>query len=343
MAVGPLTFGQSALNAGQGLPQDPHAVFAAAAPFYDFSSPTLKPWHLKAIYHLYDEKGNPGAQGTYEHWWASPTVYRDSWTRAGAVHTDWYTADGKHAFIAEGGPLEIFEYKLRSALLSPLPSAADLDPAKVRLDRGSFGPKDAKLPCIMVVPLMPQHGQVQVVPLGLFPTYCFDPQLPVLRTSSSFGALNMGFENVVKVQGKYLAREVLLFEGDHKLLSATVDSITYLNPSDPALTPSQDAKLTSAHSVQIAGGVAAGSLLKMVVPVYPQDAKHARVSGTVVLEATIGMDGGVHDLQVVSAPWPSLAASALWAVSHWQYKPYLVNGEPVDVETTINVVYTLRP
>jgi protein TonB len=95
------------------------------------------------------------------------------------------------------------------------------------------------------------------------------------------------------------------------------------------------------EKVQIAAGIAVGSLLKKEVPVYPQDAKDARVSGKVVLQATIGMDGGVHDLHVVSAPWPSLVASALWAVSHWEYKPYLLNGEPVEVETTVNVIYSL--
>jgi hypothetical protein len=67
-------FAQTAANAGPGLPQDPREIFAAAAPFYDFNSPDLKPWHLKATYQLYDEKGKPGEQGTYEYWWASRQV-----------------------------------------------------------------------------------------------------------------------------------------------------------------------------------------------------------------------------------------------------------------------------
>jgi protein TonB len=93
--------------------------------------------------------------------------------------------------------------------------------------------------------------------------------------------------------------------------------------------------------VNLAAGVAVGLLVKKEAPVYPQDAKDAHISGTVVLQATIGLDGGIHDLHVVSTPWPSLAASALWSVSHWEYRPYLLDGEPVEVETTINVIYTL--
>ncbi|MGD0520190.1 MAG: energy transducer TonB [Terracidiphilus sp.] len=344
-------FGQTAGSATLGLPKDPRAIFAAAAPFYDFTSPELKPWHLKATYQLYDENGKPTEQGTYEYWWVSPKIHRSSWTRPGVTHTDWYTADGKHAYQASGEPLKFFEYKLQSALFSPLPDSDDLDPAKVRLDREPLGAKGNKLPCIMVVPLMPQHGRIQTVPLGLFPTYCFDPQLPALRVSSSFGATTTEFSNIVKAQNRYLAREILITEGKRKILSATVDLVTWLDAADPALKPATVVALPYVKSVNVAdvkkvnvsGGVMAVSIVKKEQPVYPQDAKDAQITGTVVLRATIGIDGEIHDLHVVSAPWPSLAASALWAVSHWEYKPYLLSGEPVEVETTVNVIYTLGP
>ena len=336
-------FGQASAVPTPGLPKDPKELFAAAAPFYDFTASTLKPWHLKASYQLYDEQGNPSEQGTYEYWWVSPQAYRSTWSRPEATHTDWHTADGKHAHLATGDRLKFFEYKLQGALLSPLPDAGDLDPTKFRLDRETKSSDGAKFPCIMVIPLMPQHGQVQSVPMGLFPTYCFDPQMPVLRVSYSFGTVTTGFNKIVKVQNRYLAREILLFEGKRKILTATVDSITNLSPSDPALTPPEGANVSKVDRVQISAGVSAGFLLKKQIPVYPQDAKDARASGTVVLQATIGMDGGVHDLRVVQTPWPSLAASALWAVSHWEYRPYLLGGEPVEVETTVNVIFSLGP
>jgi TonB family protein len=179
------------------------------------------------------------------------------------------------------------------------------------------------------------------VPLGLFPTYCFDAQLPLLRISYSFGTVTTEFNHVVTMQNRYLPREILMFEGKRKILSATVDMIGGLNPSDTALVPSADALIAKLGTVQIAGGVAQGFLLKKQTPFYPQDAKSAHVSGTVVLQATIGMDGGIHELRVVSAPWPSLAAAALWAVSQWEYRPYLLDGAPVEVRTTVNVVFTL--
>jgi TonB family protein len=325
------------------LPKDPRQILALAAPYYDFDDSSLKPWHLKATYQLYDEKGNPSEEGIYEYWWASPKVYRSSWTRKSATHTDWHTGDGKYAYKAAGSALDYFEYRLQSALLSPLPDSKDLDPAKVRLDR-ELEPifAGAKSPCIMIVPLMPQHGQIQTVPVGLFPTYCFDDKLPALRASFSWGALAEEFNHLAKVQGKYLAQEILFFEGKRKILTANVNTIEGLNPSDAALLPAADAKVPHEDkSEQIAPGVMVGMLVKKQQPVYPQDAKDARVSGKVVIEAIIGRDGGIHELKVVSTPWPSLTASALWAVSQWQYKPYLLNGEPVDVETTVNVIYSL--
>jgi TonB family protein len=157
----------------------------------------------------------------------------------------------------------------------------------------------------------------------------------------SFGTVSEFFNRIVKVQNRYMAREITFYNGDHKILSATIDSVTSLSPSDPALIPPTDlmpAK-NSDTTTPIAAGVIAGMNINKEIPVYPEDAKAARISGTVTLQAVVGRDGGIHDLRVVSAPWPSLVASALWAVSHWQYKPYMLNGEPVEVETTINVIY----
>jgi TonB family protein len=343
-------FAQTADNAGPSLPKDPREILAAAAPFYDFTSPELKPWHLKATYQLYDEKGKPGEQGTYEYWWASPQVYRNTWTRPGATHTEWHIANGKHAHQDNGEPLKFFEYKIQAALLSPLPTQADLSPDRSRMELRTVKTKEAKYPCIMVIPLMPTYPGLKDVPLGLFPTYCFDPQLPALRASHDFGTLTANFNHIVKVQNRYIAKEITILDVERKILSAEVASITALNPSDPALTPPVeptvakpgDVPVSKAEkTVQISSGVMAGMIVLKKQPYYPEDAKRAGISGTVVLQATIGTDGSIHNLHVISAPSPMLAISALWAVSQWQYKPYLLFGEPVEVETTVNVIYTL--
>ena len=339
----PCLSGQSAPDAEQQFPTDPRAALESAMPGYDFSTASLKPWHFKASYQLYDSNGSPSTSGTYEYWWASTQVYRSSWTRPGVNHTDWHTADGNHWFLASGEPLGIFEYQLQAAWLSPLPAKADLDREKFRLvpERVSLG--QSKVPCVMVVPVMPLTAKIQAIPVGLFPTYCFDAKLPALRASFSFGAFTTGFNKIAVVQGRYLAKEITILEGKRKILTATVDTIGGLSPDDAALTPSADAKAEKKGGrVQLPPGLTVGKLIKKVAPYYPQDAKSAHVSGTVVLNATIGMDGAIHDLRVLEAPWPSLVAAALQAASQWQYRPFLENGEPVEVETTLKVVFQLE-
>ncbi len=93
-------------------------------------------------------------------------------------------------------------------------------------------------------------------------------------------------------------------------------------------------------TVAVSAGVAGGLLVQRTAPVYPQIAKTARVSGTVVLKATISKTGIIKNLHVVSGP-AMLTQSALDAVKTWRYKPYKLNGDPVEIETTINVTFTL--
>jgi periplasmic protein TonB len=92
--------------------------------------------------------------------------------------------------------------------------------------------------------------------------------------------------------------------------------------------------------IRVGGQVAAANLIRQVQPVYPAIAKTAHISGTVVLHAVISKDGSIQELTYISGP-PLLMKNAMDAVRQWRYKPTLLNGEPVDVDTTISVVFTL--
>jgi len=110
-----------------------------------------------------------------------------------------------------------------------------------------------------------------------------------------------------------------------------------------------------ANAAQVAGGndsrppkqlsippdVMARNLLTKTMPVYPPAAKKAKIEGTVALRAVISKDGNVESLRVISGP-QKLQQSALDAVRQWKYKPYLLNGDPIEVETTVNIVYDLK-
>jgi protein TonB len=92
--------------------------------------------------------------------------------------------------------------------------------------------------------------------------------------------------------------------------------------------------------VRMAPTVMAASIVKQVAPKYPSKAKKDHVEGTVVMHAIIGKDGSIKDLKVMSGP-DVLVASSEKAVKQWKYKPTLLLGNPVEVDTTISVVYEL--
>lgn len=106
-------------------------------------------------------------------------------------------------------------------------------------------------------------------------------------------------------------------------------------------SPFGQAKVKVVPSVSaISAGVAEGMLIHRTDPVYPQFARESHVAGTVVLGATIAKSGQIQDLHLINGP-AVLASAALEAVRTWRYKPYLLNNEPVEVQTTIKVVFAL--
>ena len=82
-------------------------------------------------------------------------------------------------------------------------------------------------------------------------------------------------------------------------------------------------------------------IISKVPPVYPPQAKKDHVQGRVVLDAIIGKDGSMENIKVIKSVREDLDQSAIDAVRQWKYQPYLLNGDPIEVETTINIIYTL--
>ncbi len=92
--------------------------------------------------------------------------------------------------------------------------------------------------------------------------------------------------------------------------------------------------------VPVSRGVSEGLLIHPVKPTYPPIALTAHVQGEVILQAVIGKDGTIQNLHIVSGH-PMLIKAAVDAVQQWRYRPYLLNGEPVEVETQVRVTFTI--
>jgi protein TonB len=105
-------------------------------------------------------------------------------------------------------------------------------------------------------------------------------------------------------------------------------------------TPVAVPKVATPQRVRVSAGVTQGLKIRDAKPNYPPLARQARIQGTVVLHAIIGKDGAITGLQLISGH-PMLAPAAIEAVKQWRYKPYLLNGEPVEVDTEVQVNFTL--
>lgn len=105
--------------------------------------------------------------------------------------------------------------------------------------------------------------------------------------------------------------------------------------ASPSVRPEPQVK------ARVSQGVMNGLLIGRIIPEYPPIAREMGVEGTVILQASISKTGTIENLRVVSGP-ELLRRAAINAVSQWRYQPYLLNGNPVEVETTVNVRFTLH-
>ena len=120
------------------------------------------------------------------------------------------------------------------------------------------------------------------------------------------------------------------------VIGGIIGSVPSAAPPPPPPPP----KPQTPSRIRVGGNVQAANLIKKVVPVYPPLAKQARIQGTVRFTAIIGKDGTIQNLQLVSGH-PLLVPAATEAVKQWLYKPTLLNGDPVEVITQIEVNFTL--
>jgi TonB family protein len=152
--------------------------------------------------------------------------------------------------------------------------------------------------------------------------------------------LKRGFEEyqapqVVLEPGREASRNVTL------QVAAVMDEVDVVAEGTAKPLPSSGTSGKPAR-LRVGGDVEAAKRLNLVTPAYPQAAKAAGIQGTVILHAIIGMDGTPLSLRVMNSEIdPELTRSAVEAVSKWRYRPTFLNGEPIEVDTTIMVNFTL--
>lgn len=311
------------------VPSDPRELMLLAAKTNGLTGDDMQPWHLKASYKLFDEQGNVTDQGTYEELWVSPIKYKRVVIGTKFNYSVYGTEKG--AFFAGNQEQEFAgEDDVRRGLLNWLPSTEVIEKSNYSLFKREDG--GLKFSCL---------NQKDANGLAFGPTWCLDTDKLILRISFSADGAQILHNRILRFRGRFLTGNMQFNHGGKTALSAHLDSIETINAVDEAaFLPPAGAVLRKPRRISIAGGVTQGFLIKRLVPDYPSAAKEARVSGTVVLKAIIGKDGHIRDLQVVSGPL-MLQQTSLDTVKQWVYRPYMLYDDPVEVQTTVNVVFTL--
>jgi len=158
-------------------------------------------------------------------------------------------------------------------------------------------------------------------------TYCFRDIPPTIATVDHRHIVDNPLPGEADIPGTEAGRNI----------PGTLDA--FMTRREPA--PPQPVEHTKPRTVQVSSKVQEARLVRRVQPVYPPLAITIRREGRVELRAIIATDGAVQALEVISGD-PLLVRSALTAVREWRYQPTLLNGEPVEVDTYITVVYTLN-
>ena len=316
------------------MPSDPAALLALAARKNGLQNAQATPWHMKGTYQVLDEKGSVKEAGSFEEFWVSEKKMKITYTDPGFNQTLYSTKDGGFR-VGDQRSASHEGLAARYSLFPFFPSEEFLKNSKIdSIDRqvGSL-----QLRCVRVDTSKPGAGEFSEV-------YCFNLNAPILRLfEMSRGSSQNIYNGIVSFHGIYVARDVSVSSQGKLWMKIHVDTLEPLSDVDESnFTPPQGAVPIKDAKIDVAPSVMAGRILHRVSPEYPEALKSVHLEGTVVLQGTIKKDGTVGDLKVISGPKP-LYPSALQAVSQWVYEPYLLNGEPVEVGTTINVIFGSPP
>jgi TonB family protein len=295
----------------------------------------VKPWHLKIHAQLFDAKGNPAEQGDIEEWWAAPDQYLISYSLPSYTGKLLHNADGVFRTAGIGVPPMAVAMLLEQAV-HPMPRAEDVAASEPLLRKETVG--GIPLDCIMIS--QPQKG-IPVEPLGLYPTYCLDAAKNALLATYELGTIATVQNSVGLFQKLTVATSFNINIGPTKMAEGKLTMLSGLKP-EPAQFAKSDGFEPAAKLTPVDATFMNDQGLMKMPPVYPAAAKSKHMDGAVVLNAVIGRDGHVLGLKLKSAEDADLALSALYTVRQWTYKPFLVNGKPVDVDTTITVRFQYR-
>lgn len=314
------------------LPADPMQRLELASKVNGLEAADIHPWHLKASYEIQDPEGKPLDKGTFEEWWAGPKRYKVIYHGQDFLQTEYGTEKG----VFREGDAQIPPFlleALRSIIGRPVPSVNESAQGDTQLQGQDRHFGNAQLACTA----FGFKGRKRVD--SRYASYCFGSSNAVLRYANSYANVEQVlFNNESVFSDRYVAKEIVLLFLGHSRLSVHIGTLEPIDMSDPIFaTVPEDAALIPARVVMVFPTLDA---ISKAFPRYPIEAKETRTQGAVLMSATITTGGRVTNIQVLAGP-KVLQAAAVDAIRQWRYKPILLGGQPVEVDLTLQILFTL--
>jgi len=324
-ANGPAAASAAAQSAVSTPPMDDWGKLVAAN---NLDAKGNSPFHLGMTFQLYDLTGKPTETGSFESWWPGVGRIR-SFVKLAGLNEDGSAPDGADAATVRNAYLVS---QLMEAAVHPVPTIVSSGGMVTKpLNSGKF-----QLSCTG-----PKPSQAEAMN-ALLETACMTPNsTDVLTMQGLSGNLTMLRPKTGKFRDTFVAMELRIL---YLRMDAIAGKMTGLQVYDPAnaRAESSEAAVSRPPVVRISGGVFSGHRLSFVEPKYPVEAKKAHLSGTVLLLAVIGRDGVIRRLVPIASTASMFTEAATEAVRQWRYSPYLLNGEPTEVDTTITVNFAIN-
>lgn len=280
-------------------------------------STELEPWHIVVTYDQFDEDGDNVHSGVYEEYWAGVKKYKRTYKSDNLNQTDYATDKGLYRLGDQQWP-DRAQLQVRSEVVDPFSYAATLAGFRGRNVERTFS--GYELRCVLF-----EKDSVISNPTQ----YCFEPDGSVLRYSKGFGWFQTVYNQIVPFQGRSLAQEIEVTDGGKPYLRLHVETIEPISQLDDAnFVPPPNAigplgdRVSGVHPVPI----------KTTFPQWPTALRSQHF--TVTMEIVIGKDGHVVSAHGVSGPAEGYKVCED-SVKKWIFAPYLVLGNPVEVETKV--------
>ena len=277
----------------------------------------LKPWHIVISFDEFDEDADNVNSGVFEELWMTPAKYKTRYTSDKLNQTDYVNEQGLFRVGDQRWPRPV-ELQVRSEVVDPFYYAATLNGFHTRNVERRFDPN--VLDCVLL-----ESDTISSPPTQ----YCFGHGNSALRYTRGEGWFQTAYNDVVSFQGRNVAREVEVTDGGKAHLKLKVQKLETASSADPKdLQPPPDA--TNLRGKRLSG--VSLTTLHMEFPKWPSSMRGQHFAVTVAL--VIGKDGRVIEARAVDGPTGAFAA-AEDAARKWIFRPYLVAGEPAEVETKI--------